>query len=263
MRVNLMTVTVTMLLAGMWTHDAAAQPGSVAAWASVRTTLLPATLSRDRRISAVASHRPAFDAPNRRRDQARLAARAARQDDERAGFVYARLGYGAIVGERLHRGESVGFGYRAERDSVGLDVSLSFQSSTPADPSSAVGTAWAGALPRLQLLYFLNPSEAASGYIGGGLSRGGMAFSRADPNLSSGTSRSSWHGHGLQGEVTAGYEYPRGSSIRIFVEANAVLPFYRFTSESYRLSGTAGTRTVDRRFGAAAVAVSVGLGWRR
>lgn len=262
MRILLATVTVTVVSAGMWAHDAAAQPGRVAASAAVRTPL-PDALSSERHTALVAAHLPASAAPDARPDAPRHAAQSSAQDDERKGFAYARLGYGAIVGERMHRGESVGFGYRVEGASLGLDVSLGFHSSRPDEPFGGAGGAWAGALPRLQLLYFLSPSEAASGYIGGGLSRGGMAFSRTDSTLPAGTYRSSWHGHGLQGEVTAGYEYPRGSSIRIFVEANAVLPFYRFTSETYTMSGTSSNRTVERRFGAAAVAVSVGLGWRR
>ena len=37
---------------------------------------------------------------------------------------YARLGYGAVFGDRAYGGPAVGFGYRYELDSFGVDVSF-------------------------------------------------------------------------------------------------------------------------------------------
>ena len=40
------------------------------------------------------------------------------------GSWYARVGYGSLFGQSTHNGASFGFGYRAEFDRVGLDVSF-------------------------------------------------------------------------------------------------------------------------------------------
>jgi hypothetical protein len=84
--------------------------------------------------------------------------------------------------------------------------------------------------------------------MGGGISWGG-GYS------SSGTSwanRTYWQGSGLQGELTVGYEVGRASTLRVFVQADATLPFYMMTS----------SRTGDTRY-SSSLAVSVGVGWQR
>ena len=152
-------------------------------------------------------------------------------------------------------------GYRFELDSIGLDVSfLNLQTGGRSYESS--GGATAGSLLKLQALHFLKPTSNASPYFGGGLSWGITDLGGGSEGYGSGTYRTSWHGSGLQGELTAGYELPRASTLRIFVEANGILPFYKVASKTYSYSRSGSTTTADRRYGPSLV-VSVGIGWQR
>jgi hypothetical protein len=180
-------------------------------------------------------------------------------------FGYARLGYGSVFGDRNYGGPTLGFGYRAELDSFGIDVS--FLNSQV--PSSGSGSAYAsseasmsGSLLKLEALYFMKPKANATIYLGGGASYGFASFGGSDYNSS--TYRSSWHGSGLQGELTAGYEWPRASTLRMFVQADATLPFYNVTSETitYSRSGPTGLTATEHRY-SPSLAVSVGVGWHR
>jgi hypothetical protein len=152
----------------------------------------------------------------------------------------------------------MGFGYRAEFDSLGVDVSfLNFQFPNDNGLYASSG-ALAGSLLKLEGLYFTNPVANSTGYFGGGMSWGGTDF---------GTGQRSWHGSGLQGELTAGYEIGRATSVRAFVQLDAALPFYRTTSVTYVFPqrftpGATPTAITDQRY-APSVAVSVGLGWQR
>ena len=66
-------------------------------------------------------------------------------------------------------------------------------------------------------------------------------------------------------EVTVGYEVPRASSLRVFVEANATLPFYNVESTRTTYSRTPSyvTTSVSSHRYAPSVVVSLGLGWQR
>ena len=150
-------------------------------------------------------------------------------------FVYVRLGFGKDL--RGGGGPATGFGYRAELDKFGIDVSLLGTQDNSRGPSAV-------SLVKLEGLYFMKPAANASAYVGGGISYAGSSFG----------------GKGLQGELTVGYEFPRASSLRMFVQADASFPFYKATSEtSSTLNGTIGT---ERRY-SPVIAVSVGLGWQR
>ncbi len=72
----------------------------------------------------------------------------------------------------------------------------------------------------------MKPTANASAYAGGGISYGATDLGSRN-RLSGG-----WHGSGLQGELTVGYEFVRDSSLRVFVQADATLPFYRATWEA-------------------------------
>jgi hypothetical protein len=167
---------------------------------------------------------------------------------------YARLGYGGVFGDDAYGTPAFGFGYRAELDSFAIDVSfLNFQVGTS---SGASTDATAGSLLKLSGLYFLNPKANLTGYFGGGLSYGHSTF--GDWNYSSaGNYHTAWDGSGLQGELTVGYEIARATSLRLFVQADAVLPFYKVTAESF--SRSASVTTTDRRY-APSLVVSIGLG---
>jgi hypothetical protein len=186
---------------------------------------------------------------------------------ESDSFGYARIGYGSILGDSSSGGPTMGFGYRAELDSFGIDVSfLNFQ--VPSSGSnSAYGSAqasMAGSVLKLEGLYFKNPKANATPYLGGGVSYGFTDFGGTAGNSSG---RTSWRGSGLQGELTVGYELPRASTMRVFVQADAVLPFYTLTSETIGFSPSAPTGAIatiatGHRYSPSLV-VSVGLGWPR
>ena len=180
-------------------------------------------------------------------------------------FKYARLGYGGVFGDRVYGTPAMGFGYRRELDSFALDISfLNLQ--VPAGDQNSSNGAVAGSLLKLEAFHFLNPKANASTYIGGGLSWGGSEFghpSGGRPVNGVTTYRSSWEGSGIQGELTVGREMLRASSLRMFVQADAVLPFFqvRSTTHSYALRAPTVT-TTEHRY-ASSLVVSLGLGWQR
>jgi hypothetical protein len=172
---------------------------------------------------------------------------------------YARLGYGSLFGNDAYGTPALGFGYRAELDSFAIDVSfLNFQFSA-ANGLSSSGAA-AQTILKLGGLYFLSPRANRSAYLGGGLSYGHQSFG-GSYNPTSGYYTSNWDGSGLQGELTAGYELARATSFRVFVQADAVLPFYESTAETYPAGFRPGivVPTIDRRR-APSVVASIGLG---
>ena len=187
-----------------------------------------------------------------------MAAPTAAQDIH--SFGYARLGYGGVFAERTHGAPALGLGYRGEFDSFALDVSfLNYLIGTDAYQ----GNAFAGSFLRLQALRFLNPGADRSAYIGGGVGWGGVQVER-ESTLTSYVS--GWHGTGLQGEVTGGYELARRSPMRLFVQADIALPIFYARSDTMMFgrtpSGVFATPTSEKRYIPSAV-LSVGIGWRR
>ena len=175
-------------------------------------------------------------------------------------FGYARLGYSSIFGDRSYGGPALGFGYRIELDSLGIDVSFLNMQVNTSNRYYASNGATAGSFLKLEALHFVNPTANASAYFGGGASWGGINFGSNTSVGSGGTSfRSNWHGSGLQGELTVGYEFPRASTLHLFLQADAVLPFYEATSETFSRSGLI---TTEHRY-APSLVVSAGLGWQR
>jgi hypothetical protein len=169
-------------------------------------------------------------------------------------FWYARLGYGGIFGDRAYGTPAIGMGYRVEMDSFGVDISfLNYQIGANESYYNSTG-AFAGSLLKLQGLYFLNPTANRSPYFGAGLSWGGTNFG------------SGFNGSGLQGELSAGYELPRASTLRAFIQADGILPFYRVTANRYSAAPYYDRRnvtvTTDQRY-APSFVVSLGLGWQK
>jgi hypothetical protein len=182
-------------------------------------------------------------------------------------FTYARLGYGATYFGSAQGAPTMGFGYRAELDSFALDVSfLNYQIRSSGNSYNAMagyygsGGGFSGSFLKLEGLYFLKPAANASAYMGGGLSWGGSSTSK-----STATEYSSVRGSGLQGELTVGYELPRASTLRMFVQADAALPFYRTVEETVTFRSTApySTRTAGGRRYTPSLSLSLGLGWQR
>jgi hypothetical protein len=189
-----------------------------------------------------------------------MASQATPQRVKADSFGYARLGYGAIVGDRTYATPALGFGYRVELDRFGVDVAfLNVQTGNNAAESGA----FAGSVLKLSGLYYVRPQANRTAYVGAGLSWGGVTFgTQSDYDFYS----SGWHGSGLQAEVTGGYELARATTLRTFVQVDAILPFYDVRSERY-LYPRPGvpvrpTVTTSRRY-APSVVASLGIGWQR
>jgi hypothetical protein len=173
-------------------------------------------------------------------------------------LLYARLGYGAAFGDRTYAGPSIGMlGYRREMDAVGIDVSffnLQFKSSSRSysyyGPSGSSGNT--GNWLKLELLRFHAPQSNRSFYYGAGMSWSVVNLQN-DERF--------WDGNGLQGELTAGYELGRASSIRVFVQADAGLPFYELRGSAYS-NYPPYTEDVTTRY-VPSFTVSLGIGWQR
>jgi len=182
------------------------------------------------------------------------AAQASVQRVEADSLWYARLGYGSVFGDRSYGGPAMGFGYRHELDSFGVDVSfLNFQTRTsqPYGYYTSSDGAFAGSVLKLEGLYFPRATANGTPYIGGGLSWGGTNFGAG------------WEGTGLQGELSAGYEFLRASTLRTFVQVDAVLPFYNVSTVRYPLNYRPGAPIItDQRY-APAISVSLGIGIQR
>jgi len=167
---------------------------------------------------------------------------------------YARLGYGSIAGPSYSGGPTFGFGYRYELDSLGIDFSfLNF--TVPSNNGSSSSSSFSGSLIRLQALYFLNPLANGSFYGGAGAAWGFTVGVSED-------SAGMFHtlsGSGLQGELSFGYEFLRASTIRMFAQADATVPFYRIEGTTI---SSAGVSVTDRTY-APTFTLTIGLGWGR
>jgi hypothetical protein len=175
-------------------------------------------------------------------------------------FGYARLGYGAAFVDQTPRAPAVGFGLRAELDTFAIDVSVA-NLAIAFEPYEHMTAVTVGSWLKLEALRFLTPDAQGSAYVGGGLSWGSVSVGRGvEPGATS------WHGGGLQGELTAGYEVGRHSDIRMFVQVNGALPFFRARSLTYSYSrtesGIESSTGVQHGYIPSAV-VSIGLGWQR
>ena len=197
------------------------------------------------------------------------AAQATAQRVHSDAFTYARLGYGGIFAGHTYGTPSFGFGYRAELDTIAVDVSflnLQVGQSESYGPSASAGGA---SLVKLSGLYLLNRRANSTPYLGGGLSWGRTYINEAYPTpvIPIGTGPGTIYyfdtggrGSGLQGELTAGYELGRATTIRMFLQADATLPFYSVTSQTISSRGIVSSTT--RRYTPSLV-MSVGLGWQR
>lgn len=180
---------------------------------------------------------------------------------------YARLGYGNIFGDRHYGGPTMGFGYRAELDDFGFDVSF-FNYQVPASGTSVYygssDTGMSGSLLKIEALRFMRPTANATMYVGGGASYGMTSFGGGYGASTATTYRSNWQGSGLQGELTVGYEWPRASGLRAFVQGDATLPFYNVTTQTvtYSKPGAPSVVSNAQRY-APSFIVSVGVGWQR
>ena len=193
---------------------------------------------------------------------AQSAGSGASAQHELRSIGYARLGYGGASADRFRSAPAIGFGYRAELESFALDISF-FNYVIRADPYESGGELFAGSVLRLQGLHFFDAEADRSAYVGAGLSWGGVSLSRGS---SGGTYSNSWNGSGLQGELTVGYELTRSTPMRLFIQTDIGLPFFKAKSASYNFArqpnGLYLSPSVDERYIPSAV-VSLGVGWQR
>jgi len=150
---------------------------------------------------------------------------AAPRRAEADSLWYARLGYGVTNGgASAAAGPAFGFGYRYELDALGIDLSffnLAF-ATTKRDTYGDSETNVSGSWIRLLAYYFAGAQASSSLYAGAGLSWGGAAVTDGAVVYS---------GSGIQGEVSLGFEVLRSSTIRLFVQADATLPFWKSTPD--------------------------------
>jgi len=170
---------------------------------------------------------------------------------------YVKLGYGGVAGPAFVAGPALGFGYRYELDNIAVYVSffnLMFSSGDTQTDANGVSRTSSGGVSgswaKLAALWYKDPIANSSIYLGGGLSWGGAVVASA-----SSTSLDAYSGSGLQAEAIAGFEFLRASSIRLFAEADATIPFYRIT----RYDSVSGT---EKGY-APMFTVGVGIGWGR
>lgn len=159
---------------------------------------------------------------------------------------YVRLGYGTVGG--AEGGPAVGFGYRYELDTIGIDASF-FNMTLPDlnDTNNNSDAGASGSWIKLMVHYFFNGTANSTLYAGGGVSWGALAF--ADEGKA-------YAGSGIQGEVSVGFEMLRASTIRLFIQADATLPFYSAEEDIGLTTGAASKW-------APVFVLSVGLGWSR
>jgi hypothetical protein len=191
------------------------------------------------------------------------------------GFTYARLGYSGMYAGRAYGTPSFGFGHRVELDHVAIDVSFLNFAIGEADPGysysgTSRGSASAWSLIKLSGLYMLNNRANATPYVGAGLSWGVTSItpdrsaSYPAPSSSAPYTYTTVLGKsGLQGELTAGYEFARSTTIRSFVQADAILPFYSLTSETITVNRAGPIVSSRASRYAPSLVVSVGLGWQK
>ena len=160
-------------------------------------------------------------------------------------LYYFRLGPGYTAGaDPFVVATALGFGYRYELDSMGVDASLSLSFDTGADEESAQDRDSGATLSsQLMGLFFLDPKANSTSYLGAGIGYGGATFYREDRPYSGG---------GLQAQLALGYEFLRASTIRLFVELGATLPFWTATPENS-----------DESIYTPIMSLSLGVGWAR
>ena len=182
------------------------------------------------------------------------------------GYWHARVGHSTLFGSPARSAAGFGFGYRAEFNRLGLDISFLNLHLGDGGPYSGSDSS-AASLIKLEGLYFASPHGNRSAYAGGGLSYGRTSVRSA--TTADWTSPATYgSGAGLQGELTAGYEIARVTSARMFVQADMTLPFYKVVSETFSYPDAlpngryvAPNITHEREY-VPSLTISVGFGWQ-
>lgn len=142
-----------------------------------------------------------------------------------------------------------GFGYRYELDHLGVEAGLRGTSNSEDGGSSSSSL-------RVLALYHLDPIASSSAYVGGGLGFGVTTLSVAGADDDDYYDEVSRSGSGLEGHLVAGYSFLRASSIRMFAQADVVLPFYQVDEADWGYDSA----TIDGEW-APTVSFSMGVAW--
>lgn len=162
---------------------------------------------------------------------------------------HVNIGTGYVLGSDVSEVPlGLGFGYRYELDQLGIDATARLFVSG-ADSESNDGAVNGGF--RLMALYHFDGVSSSSPYVGGGLGWGGTAASFDDTFFSGG---------GLEGHFAAGYSLLRESTIRMYLQFDAVIPFYDLEHDFSEFDGS--TEKQDSRY-APIFGLSLGVGWGR
>jgi len=187
------------------------------------------------------------------------AAAPAHAGDEMNLVAYTRLGKAVVFDAEPRPATGIGFGLRGETRTFAVDTSFA-NLALDLDPLESAGLLIAGSLLKIEVLRFLSPDRPRSAYVGGGLGWGLLSLGVDTPFKGGYTTN--WGGRGLQGELTAGYEFGRRSLMRLFVQADASVPLFNARSETftYPQPGAVESAGNDRRH-MPSVVVSLGVGW--
>ncbi len=167
-------------------------------------------------------------------------------------LFFVRVGYGYATGPGKGGGAVLGLGWRRELNRLALDVSfanLHVLSQGDGGPSEDPLSAGSFTPVALGVNYHFRPLASATPYAGLGL-----GFTVHDPGA--GESK------GLDVRFDLGYEMLRTSTLRLFVQADAILPTYEVTRTSWDSAGR--LSVTDRSWPATfSVSLGIGLGGRR
>ena len=155
-----------------------------------------------------------------------------------------RLGYGGVTGPATATGPVFGFGWRFELDQVAIELAGDM---IEAADSSSRNAGFTGDI-RIGVMYYQDPIANASFYYGGGLGYGASAI---DVN------GMDFGGAGLEANVSVGYETLRASTIRLFGELTATLPFYSASEVDFSGTGSSSRHWLP------SIGLSLGVGWGR
>ena len=165
-------------------------------------------------------------------------------------MFFVRLGYGYASGPGNGGGPSLGLGWRKELNRIGLDIAFAnvlIPSNGSADDGYSHAPLDGGSFTPVALgvNYHFRPLSNGTPYLGLGL-----GFTVWDPDAA--------ESKGLDLRLSLGYEMFRASTVRLFVQADGILPTYRVTRTRWAADGRTSS---EDRFRPATVTVSLGIGF--
>ncbi len=169
-------------------------------------------------------------------------------------LFFVRLGYGTASGTGGGGGPLVGFGWRKELNRIALDFAFAnMLVLTDYQDGSYSGDLFDTNGPftpvALGVNYHFRPLASGTPYVGAGL---GYTRWRLDD------------GRGLDLRLSAGYEMLRASNLRLFVQADGIVPTYDVTRTEWSEWRAGDPSTHSPRtttFRPVTVALSMGIGW--